>query len=129
MARPTKLTTETADQIVAYILAGSHRKTAARAAGVSEASYHRWMTDPRPPFRAFQRRIERAEAILEVDLVETWHRHTKRSPRAAERFLRARFPERWGPNACVIDLGDDPAAPDAHRHCPHSARTSRRPKT
>lgn len=41
--RPTALTGEVAEQIEAYIREGAYPETAARAAGVSERSYYRWL--------------------------------------------------------------------------------------
>lgn len=41
--RPTKLTPELAATVVAYVRAGSFANVAARASGISESTYYRWL--------------------------------------------------------------------------------------
>ena len=43
MARPTKLTVEVRDRIVAAIRAGNYPEAAAQAAGISPSTFYRWL--------------------------------------------------------------------------------------
>lgn len=100
MARPTKLTTEVREKICRAIRAGNYPAVAARAAGVSESTFYRWMergrSDAKGPHRAFYEAVREAEAESEVHLVAVLRKSSKDGDwRAALALLERRYAERW----------------------------------
>lgn len=80
MARPTKLTRQRHDRIVNALRAGAYAEVAARAAGVHEATYYRWLARG----RAEQERIDEIH-----DELETLRRSRARAKVARRRKLQA----------------------------------------
>ena len=76
--RPSKLTPEVTERLLHALRTGNARVMACRYAGISEPTFHRWMTDERPEFREFREVVEQAEAT-----------------RAAVAWLERKAPERW----------------------------------
>lgn len=69
MARPTKLTPEAAQKIVALIRQGAYDWVAAQAAGINPATFRRWMAAGRAGNRTyaeFAREVDRARAEARV---------------------------------------------------------------
>jgi transposase len=100
VARPTKLTPEVQDRIVAAIRAGNYAAPAARSAGVSEATFYRWMSRGERAksgiYRDFHEAVRRAEADAEVHAVAVIRKEIADGDwRAAATFLERRFPDRW----------------------------------
>jgi transposase len=100
VARPTKLTREAQERIVAAIRAGNYAAPAARSAGVSEASFYRWMARGERAksgiYRDFYEAVKRSEADAEVHAVAVIRREIADGDwRAAANFLERRFPDRW----------------------------------
>jgi hypothetical protein len=108
MARPAKLTGETQDRIVLALKAGNFLTTAARAAGVSEATVHRWLKAPGARYRAFASAVERAIAEAEVVAVATIAQSAPRNPGVALKLLERRRPNRWGRNRGEGSTVDEP---------------------
>lgn len=85
--RPTKLTPEVHERIVAYIRAGSYAWVAAEAAGVSKTTFYRWVQrgeqEHSGPYRAFADEVRQAQAQARVgaeievrrDSPQTWLRY------------------------------------------------------
>jgi transposase-like protein len=100
MARPSKLTPETKDRIVAAIRAGNYAEPAARSAGISEATYHRWMKrgerESKGIYRDFYEEVRRAEADAEVEAVARLRKAMPDDWRACLSYLERRYTERWG---------------------------------
>lgn len=75
VGRPTKLTPEVADRIVAAVAAGNYLETAAAFAGISKATLYKWLTRgaraSSGTHRAFVDAIEKALAQAEVRDVST----------------------------------------------------------
>ena len=95
VGRPSKLVPDVEDRFFHALRAGNARVAACRFAGISEATFHRWMTDPRPEFREFRLVVERAESEAEVAVVGNLVEASKRDYRAALAWLERRAPERW----------------------------------
>jgi transposase len=99
MARPSKLTPAVQDRIVAAIRAGNYAEPAARSAGVSPATYHRWMArgekEPSGIYRDFYEAVRKAEADAEVEAVARVRRAMPDDWRASMTYLERRYPERW----------------------------------
>jgi transposase len=100
MARPSKLTDERTEKICRAVKAGNYPGIAARSAGISEATFYRWMEEGRAadsgPHHDFYEAVKRAEAEGEA-LAVAWI--SKAMPvewRAAMAVLERRFGERWG---------------------------------
>ena len=104
MARHGKLSPELQDRICVAIRLGNDKKVAAALAGISEATFYRWIEmanedRPKKEYREFQESVQRAEAEAEVTRIAritqaadngTWQ--------AASWWLERKFPERWGRN-------------------------------
>ena len=101
--RPSKLTKTVAAKIVEYLEVGNYQETAARAAGISRSTFHRWMKrgadaksrgkDSR--YRDFRDNVKKAEAVAEVAAVKCVIDASETKWQAAMTFLERKFPERW----------------------------------
>jgi hypothetical protein len=110
VARPTKLTPEARQRIVTAIRAGNYRRPAARSAGISEATFHRWMARGKKAssgvYRDFYEEVERAEADAEVYAVTVIRKAMPNEWRAAAHFLERRYPESWRRRETLEHQGD-----------------------
>ena len=74
-------------------------QAAARSAGVSESTFHRWMSrgeqEQSGPFRAFREAVVLAESEAEVYAVAILRRAMPEDWRAALAYLERRHPSRW----------------------------------
>src|SRR5438046_7310897 len=93
--RPSRLSPEVLTRLFDALLKGNCRNVAAVHAGISEPTFHRWMTDPRPEFREFRESVEQAEAGAEVAVVGNLVEASKHDHRAAIAWLERRAAERW----------------------------------
>jgi hypothetical protein len=100
MARPTKLTPEVMDRIVRAVRAGNYPEAAARAAGISPATYYRWMKEGEKASRGikhdFYEAVRQAEAEAEVEIVARIMKAIPDDWRAGMKFLERRHSGRWG---------------------------------
>lgn len=105
MARPTDLTPELQEKIVAIVRKGNFRVVAAEACGIGESTLSEWIArgegrdkdrPQTPEYAAFAAAIKAAEAeaeiaamaVIESAGLETWQ--------AAAWYLERKFPGRWG---------------------------------
>jgi hypothetical protein len=99
MARPTKLSKQVREEICRAIRAGNYPAVAARAAGISESTFYRWMeqgrSEAKGPHRAFYDAVKEAEAESEVHAVAILRKEMKGDWRAAVALLERRHSERW----------------------------------
>jgi transposase len=99
VARPTKLTPEIQERIVAAIRAGNYAEPAARSAGISPATYYRWLRRGEEAscgiYRDFYEAVRRAESEAEVYAVAVIRRAMPNDWRAAAHYLERRYPDRW----------------------------------
>ena len=99
MARPSKLTPEVAQRIVAAIRAGNYAEPSARSAGISPATFYRWMErgekQRRGIYHDFYEEVRRAEADAEVEAVARVRKGMADDWRACMNFLERRYPKRW----------------------------------
>jgi hypothetical protein len=99
VARPTKLTPSVAERIVTAIRAGNYAEQAASAAGISPATYYRWMKAgekaPHGHKRDFYEAVKSAEAEAEVYAVAIIRKAMADDWRAAAHYLERRYPKRW----------------------------------
>lgn len=73
MGRPTKLTPELTEQIVADIEKGNYSETAAQAAGIDVSTFCNWMkwgAAEKEPYSAFFEAVVCARARAEITLVD-----------------------------------------------------------
>jgi hypothetical protein len=110
VGRPSKLTLPVKDRLLDALAKGNCRSVAAKYAGISIATFGRWMTDPRAEFREFRAVIEQAEAAAEVSVVGNLVELSKRDHRAGIAWLERRAAERW--------RRDEPAGVAAEDHEP-----------
>jgi transposase len=101
--RPTSLTPELQDAIVALVKEGNDVKTACAVVGVGRTTYYRWLSrgssdDPEDAaYRVFAQEVERARAIAEARLVRALADMSKLNWRVAMERLATMYPEKWGP--------------------------------
>lgn len=96
--RPTALTPEVQDRIVAAIAAGNYYDAAAAYGGVSYDAFNEWMNRGLQGdgiYVGFRQAILRAEAECEATVVAQWRQRCPRDWRAARDFLARRFANRW----------------------------------
>jgi len=100
MARPSKLTDDVQAKVCEAIRAGSHHEGAARHAGISKATFFRWLDLGKQRkgarYVAFAEAVERAENDMELALVAFWRKAAMKDWKAARGLLERRFPDRWG---------------------------------
>jgi hypothetical protein len=101
MARPTKLTPEVQERIITALRAGNYQETAARYAGISEATFYDWMArgreEPGSVFAEFLEAVEKAKSDAEVrDLYLIDQAAQTGSWQAAAWKLERKFPHKWG---------------------------------
>jgi Transposase len=99
VARPTKFSPEVAERIITAIRAGNYAERAARSAGISPATYYRWMKAGERARggakRDFYEAVRSAEAEAEVYAVAIIRRAMPEDWRAAAHYLERRYPQRW----------------------------------
>jgi transposase len=67
--RPSKLTPELQKTITEAIVIGATYQAAAEYAGIAYDTFHEWMKDERPKFRAFSEAIRQANAQCRIRLL------------------------------------------------------------
>ncbi len=100
MPRPSKLTPEVTDKIVAAIRAGNYAHVAADYAGISEPTFYRWLqkgkTETQGKFHDLYVAVRHAESEAEVRAVAIIQSHMADNWQAAMAYLSRRYPSRWG---------------------------------
>lgn len=101
MGRPTKLTPEVQDKIVAALRAGNYQETAAAYAGIHRDTFYGWMergkNEPGSIYSDFSEAVERAKADAEVrDVALIDRAAADGSWQAAAWKLERKFPQKWG---------------------------------
>jgi hypothetical protein len=114
--RPPKLNPEVVGKLLMAVRAGNYPEVAARWAGISAATYYRWLRDPRPPYAAVRAALAMADAELEAEVIGNLVRLSRTSTRAAAFILSRRWPERWAqlrrlPPEAPSDAQTTPASP------------------
>lgn len=95
MGRPTKLTNELLREIRETLETGCSRRTAARAAGISESTFYEWMAE----FPEFSECIKKGEALAVVKRTQVVHEAMSKSWQAAALWLERRVPDEFGRKA------------------------------
>lgn len=91
------------ERFFAALKSGLSRHACANFAGISAHVFNNWLRRAEKELREEQEteytewylRLLQVEAELEMQLVSDWLSHTKTNWRAAQEFLKARFPERY----------------------------------
>ena len=99
MARRTKLTPDTKEDIVNALRAGNSRRDSALYAGVSETTFYSWMSRGRegePLYAEFLEAVEKAEAQSVVRNVAIIQRAAEETWQAAAWWLERKRPDDWG---------------------------------
>jgi transposase len=107
VGRPTKLTDELRDEIVALVEVGNFPETAAEACGVDRSTFYRWKNrgdDGEEPYRDFCDAIARARAKAKVDLLATVQTHASlpKGGAHAQWLLEKLDRDRFGPQVRVM---------------------------
>lgn len=107
--RPTKLTPAVQAKIVAGVERGNYGEVAAALAGVSRASFFRWLArgeaEEQGPFRDFRDAIKEAESAGEDYAVEMVRKAMPGNWQAAMTYLERRHPDRWARKQHVEHTG------------------------
>ena len=109
MARRTKLTPETKEDIVKALRAGNSRRDSALYAGISEQTFYSWMSrgrDGEPLYIEFLEAVEKAEAQSVVRNVAIIQRAAEETWQAAAWWLERKRPDDWGRRQ-RMDIGAD----------------------
>jgi len=109
MARRTKLTDRTKEDIVKALRAGNSRRDSALYAGVSETTFYSWMARGRegePLYAEFLEAVEKAEAQSVVRNVAIIQRAAEETWQAAAWWLERKRPDDWGRRQ-RMDIGAD----------------------
>ena len=125
------------EMLLKLISAGNYQRTACRAAGVSEWTFHDWkkkgeqaredeqngiaLSETQEELLWFVDELDEARAKAEAALVARWYNEAADGDwRAAERFLAKAFPERWSDPATRVEVtgaqGGPVAQLSAHMH-------------
>ena len=103
MGRATALTPAVADRIVSAVEVGVSWKDSAAAAGINEATLHRWRErgrEGRAPYRAFCERLDAAAARSVVAMQITVRQAASNGDwKAAAWFLERRRPDDYAPRS------------------------------
>lgn len=83
------------NKICEYIKAGMHRKDAAVMAGISEATFYRWIESD----ESFKSRIEASLLEYKHSLIKCVNTCAIKDGRLALEVLKRRFPNEWGENS------------------------------
>jgi hypothetical protein len=102
VGRPTKFGDKRAAAVLRAVRAGNYLETAARLAGVDQATLHRWMAREEPMFREFREAVEKARSEAEARDVRSVGRAAAKTWKAAAWRLERRNPTRWGPRVTVM---------------------------
>ena|SRR5215831_14406176 len=97
--RPTTLTPEVEDLLVASLRYGNYVTVATRAAGVGWSTFKAWMqrgAAGEEPYAQLKERVEKARAEGQVRLVAIISRAAETDWRAANWLLERQWPEQWG---------------------------------
>lgn len=99
--RPTMLTREIGDRIVARVESGMYLEQAAMLEGFAADTVRKWVRNGRKPdaaplFVDFADRMVLALSKLEQTMVQKVIAASDSDPRFATWFLERRFPSRWG---------------------------------
>jgi transposase len=100
--RPTNLTPECHATIVKAVRQGMYVKSAVEGAGITEATYYRWLERGRrgeEPFESFLIDVEQASAEATLDALGVIRKAAETDWRAAAWFLERRFPGQYGKHA------------------------------
>jgi hypothetical protein len=140
---------EKRETLLKLISAGNYQRTACRAAGVSEWTFHDWkkkgdqaredkeggiaLTETQEELLWFVDELDEARAKAEATLVARWYTEAADGDwRAAERFLAKAFPERWSDPATRLEItgaqGGPVAQLSAHMHILQEADPDRQRK-
>ncbi len=114
--RPTALTDDVQQHMVAAIEAGNYYEAACQRAGIGYGTFRQWMkwgdsqAKDRERYRQFRNAVLEAEGRAEVRIVAQWQQQIPENWQAARDFLARRFPERWANREKVEHSGQDGGA-------------------
>ncbi|KKM14961.1 hypothetical protein LCGC14_1700850 [marine sediment metagenome] len=99
MGRQSKLTSDLQDVIVKYVKEGNYDMVAAQAAGITRATFYRWIREGKKKqegiYYDFYRAIEQAKSLGEASLLQTIKLASRRAWTAAAWILERSRPERY----------------------------------
>ncbi len=98
--RPSKLTPETREKILAALRGGNYRHVAVAWAGIDYTTFARWLreskADPDGPHGAFHQEVQEAETAAEIGMVAGLVKAGRDDPSHWKWWLERKFPDRWG---------------------------------
>lgn len=110
--RPTKFNQETQDSLVKWLKLGFYQEDAATMAGISPATYYKWMKaaeDGDERFLEFSEAVKKARAESEGAHIMNIRRAADNGVwQASAWFLERSHPKKWGKkNPDLVDDNDD----------------------
>lgn len=111
--RPSVLTPETQEKILAALRCGVSRAAAATRAGVGPRTLREWMAreDDVEPYASFRVAVEEAESACEARLVAVVFKAALEDPNQARWLLERRFRASWGRTVPEDQQGPAPQVP------------------
>ena len=98
--RPSLLSRDVRDRLLAAIRTGATRRAAAASAGIGLATFHRWLERGQHArsgeYRDFRDAVRQADAHAEYVLLRRIARASRTDWRAAAWILERRFPHKYG---------------------------------
>lgn len=94
--------TEIKNKIYEYLKEGMHRKDAANMAGISEATFYRWLESD----ESFKSRIEANILEYKRSLIHCVNTCAIKDGRLALEVLKRRFPKEWSENSGIEENND-----------------------
>jgi len=118
--RPSSYDPERFKRFLDALRGGNSIPTAAEYAGIDVATMYRWLKDPRPQYTAIRDRVEQAKATARVYVVSNLVTLSKRSPRAAEIWLKVHGGPEWRSKCqnCGAEQGHHDAHDNLRRSSP-----------
>lgn len=111
MARPTKLTPERQEQIIAMLKAGNYIETACAYAGIDPGTFYNWMRRGESAssgrFFQFFNAVQKARAEAEARNVQVIQKASLDTWQASAWWLERSFPDRWGRRVQDVNHGGE----------------------
>jgi hypothetical protein len=105
-----RLTPELQEKVCKAIMAGNYNSVAAGYAGITEATFYRWMAKGREgeqPYLDFFEAVKNAEHSAEVVAVANVRKHWEKNWVAAMTWLERKHQKRWGRSREVLTVESD----------------------
>ena len=110
--RPSALTPDVRNKVLAALRCGLSRAAAAARAGIGARTLRDWMarTDDVEPYASFRVAVEAAEGVCEARLAAVVFKAALEDPNQARWLLERRFPGSWGRRSAEPERVPEPSS-------------------